>query len=174
MKSDYTSTQAFVRTCRWLGGLCVVLILATPLLGQSGPELKVEHAEDGNCLLSWPVTPEEYVVVADRAADGAYRKALLASVTQVDGTNYMTVPASHDAEYFRLVRGQRFEDDFEDGNLDGWTVAPYPDPVWEGVYQVEVTNGHLRIRGTCSSCTDRTVLLYNTNLTDGAGGLFRR
>jgi hypothetical protein len=164
MKTNPRIDSSYLKTLSRLGLILFTPLLATSLLAQpAGPELKIAHAGDRNCVLTWPVTSQEYVVISSDFVDGRWRP-LLDSVTEVSGTNHMTVSATDQTRYFKLAQGQRLVDDFEDGDLEGWTITSYPDPVWQGIFQVEPTNGTLRIRGTCPSCTDRDVFLYRTNL----------
>ena len=72
----------------------------------------------------------------------------------------MAVPCIGECKYFRLAPGQRFEDDFEDGDLEGWTVA-YADPQATNNLSLVLTNGQLLIHGLWpGSGLDRHVLFH--------------
>jgi hypothetical protein len=55
-------------------------------------------------------------------------------------------------------------DDFEDGDIEGWTVA-YESPQFENYVTLESTNGQLRIYGNWpGSGLKRIVIFHRTNL----------
>jgi len=160
MKTHIKTTGNSVRTPLRLGWLSLIPLLATSLPAQpTGPDLTIEHSTNGTCLLTWPVTTSNYVVLSTTNLEGTWVPCLN-HVSEAAGLCHMSVAAPHRQEYFRLVEG--YYDDFEDGELEGWMLYCM-DPAFENIVNLDVTNGHLRIHGTWSG--ERQVYCLYTNLT---------
>jgi len=154
----HTSTSSF-RTLGRLGWLWLIPLLALTLPAQAtGPELTIEQRTNGICLLSWPATTNGYIVLSATNVAGPWEPCRN-HVAQAAGVCHMSITASHQCGYFRLVEG--YYDDFEDGDLDGWLLYCL-DPAFESLVNLDVTNGHLRIHGTWSG--DRLTYCLYTNL----------
>jgi len=125
----------------------------------NGPELSVEQSTNSTYLLSWQVTTNSYIVLSAPNVGGPWEPCLN-HATEAAGMCHMSITASRQCEYFRLVEG--YYDDFEDGDLAGWTVGT-ADPAAASHLTCVVTNGHLRIHGIWSG--DRRVYCLYTNLT---------
>jgi hypothetical protein len=140
-----------------LGWLLLVPALALSLHAQ--PSLTIE---DG-AVITWPASATNYIVQWANTPEGPWIPCL-DPIASGPGYCAMAVPCIGECKYFRLAPGQRFEDDFEDGDLEGWTVA-YADPQATNNLSLVLTNGQLLIHGLWpGSGLDRHVLFHRTNL----------
>ncbi|MCP5522262.1 MAG: hypothetical protein H7A46_12020 [Verrucomicrobiales bacterium] len=144
-----------------LGWLFLVPILTTPVQAQL-PNLNI--AVDSICL-TWPVTVEECIVVCSKSPTGPWTPVPV-PIQEADGQYQAVVRCSDQQKYFRLAKGTCFVDDFEDGNIDDWTVT-FVDPASEGDFIVEATCGRLRIHGGRSGDYDPAVMLSRKDLLFG-------
>jgi len=159
MKTHAQTLRSSSETPSRLGWLLLIPLLATSLLAQTGPELTIQHSTNGTCLLNWPVTTNDYVVLSATNVGGPWEPCLN-RIAEAAGMCRMNATLAHETEYFRLVEG--YYDDFEDGDLEGWRHYCL-DPSFQNSVNVDVTNGQLRIHGTWSG-ERQTYCLY-TNLT---------
>jgi hypothetical protein len=161
MHSEITSHYSQARSR--LGWLFLITVLAATLPAQAtGPEMEIQCGGDGTAVITCHDASNEWIVVSSSSLDGPWIPRL-ESVSPGSNTFQMTVTTPRQTEFFRLARGQRFVDDFEDGDLEGWSVF-YPDPQFENFVTLDPTNGQLRIHATCPACPNRRVYLYNTNV----------
>jgi len=159
MKTQTQTTTSSSRTSRRLGWLLLIPLLALTLPAQAtGPELTIEQPTNGICLLSWPATTNSYIVLSATNVASPWEPCRN-HATEAAGVCHMSITASHQCTYFRLVEG--YYDDFEDGDLEGWLLYCL-DPSFQSIVNLDVTNGHLRIHGTWSG--DRQTYCLYTNL----------
>lgn len=162
MKTTTQLPASLSRTLHRSGWLLLFPLLASSLSAQvTGPELTIQHSTSGTCLLTWSDTTNQHVVLSTTNLLANPWIPRLESVAEAVGTHHMTVAAPHPTEYFTLTQGYRFEDDFEDGIADGW-ILTCPDPSFQPLVNLDVTNGQLRVRGSYSG--NRTVYCVNTNV----------
>jgi hypothetical protein len=155
--------RSHLKTLSRLGWVFLIPALATSLPAQAvGPGMDIQCGGDGTVVITCHDSSNEWIVVSSSSLDGPWIPRL-EPASPGSNTFQMTVPTPHQYEFFRLARGQRFVDDFEDNNLAGWSVF-YPDPQFENFVILEPTNGQLRIHATCPACPNRRVYLYSTNV----------
>jgi len=141
----------------------LIPLLAASLPAQTnGPEINIQSLGDTNAALSWEDPTREYIVVRADTLAGPWVPCLN-PVAYGPVTCTMTVPCTNNCKYFRLARG--YWEDFEDGDLNGWTVA-FIDPQATNYVNWECTNGQLRVYGHWpGNDLDRRMIFYRTNLT---------
>jgi hypothetical protein len=165
MKTHTQICRNHFRSLSRLGWLFLIPALTTTLPAQPiEPEMQIQCGGDGTALITCHDASNEWIVVSSSSLDGPWVPRL-ESVSPGSNTFQMTVTTPHQCEYFRLARGLRFEDDFNDGDLAGWSLY-YSYPPFENFVTLEPTNGQLRISGTCAGCPSvaRQVVFYRTNL----------
>lgn len=144
-----------------LGAPLLVLVIASTLtaLADEPPPLDIDHAA---AVISWPASGKDYIVLSSATPDGPWIPCL-DPVAQGPGVLQMAVHTTDHSRYFKLAKGQRFMDDFDDGDLEGWTVG-FSETGYEEAVTVETTGGKLRIHGACPECDAPNMGLYLTNL----------
>jgi hypothetical protein len=120
----------------------LVLALTVPDTGLNAQVLDISRA----ALLSWPEPTQEQIVLgADSPASNAVWTPWPEPIFKRFGQMCMTVPTTASQQYFKLVPGRQFADDFSDTqmpytNRGPWKLTPNtPD------CEFLVTNGVLRL-----------------------------
>ena len=162
MKTPSQTPGSSFRTLGRLGRLFLLPALALSLPAQTnGPEINIERAA---AVISWPVSATNYIVLSSANPTNGPWYPCLDPIAYGPGTCQVAVRTTDHSQYFKLAQGEWFMDDFEDGDLDGWTIV-YADPAAATNLTTEVTDGQLRIHGTWpGSGLWRSVILHRTDL----------
>lgn len=131
----------------------MALLLTVPGTCVQAQELEITNS----VLLSWPAPTEEAIVVgADSPATNAVWTPWPEPIFNRFGKLCMTVPVNttKNAQYFKLVPGTQFIDDFSEpaeplATRDPW--VPYFYGAYGNLFRFAVTNGVYRIEATGSS-----------------------
>jgi hypothetical protein len=141
-----------------LGGL--ILALTVPGTGLKAQVLDISKS----VLLSWPEQAEEQIVVGADALTGPVWTPRPEPIFKRFGQMCMTVPTTASEQYFRLVPGTQFADDFSDAwgpftNRDSWTAwLQEPGEDWV------VTNGVLQADYNAPSIPGFALFPLGTNV----------
>jgi hypothetical protein len=95
-------------------------------------------------LLSWPGPAEEQIVVGADSSAGPVWTPWPEPIFTRHGELCMAVPTTASQQFFKLVSGRQFVDDFSETNLPFTNRAPYTNALDTG-WDYRVTNGIYRI-----------------------------
>ncbi len=129
------------------GQTAAVLVGLVMALTLAGTGLKAQVPDISKAvLLSWPEPAQEQIVVgADSLATNAVWTPWPEPIFKRFGELCMTVPTTASQQFFKLVSGMQFVDDFSDSKLPFTNRIPWASYEAESGDDWSVTNGVLRL-----------------------------
>jgi hypothetical protein len=136
---------------------CLVLTLILPGTCLMAQVLRITNA----VLLSWPEPTQEQIVVGSDSSTGPVWTPWPEPIFKRHGEICMSVPTTASQQFFKLVRGNQFLDDYSDVLLPYTNRVPYSNWVSAASgFNYQITNGTYRIarQGPWPSGTDSGAL----------------